>query len=52
MDSIAFLTIITIIKLEGTVPYMGFLLATAEGFKLWPRIFFGIWENKSFLCDF
>ena len=40
MGSIAFLTIITINKLEGTVRYMGFLLATAEGFKLWPLSFF------------
>ena len=33
-------------ELEDTARYAGLLLAPAEGFGLWPRLFFALWAKK------
>ena len=38
--------------LEDTARYAGLLLAPAEGFDLWPRLFLPEGQKKGFLCCF
>ena len=38
--------------LKGMAGYAGLLLAPAEGFCLWPRLFFPFGQNKGLLCCF
>ena len=39
-------------ELEGTARYAGLLLAPAEGFGLWPRLFLPFGQKNSLLCCF
>ena len=38
--------------LEDTARYAGLLLAPAEGFGLWPRLFLPFGQKKSLICGF
>ena len=50
MGALGFATENNIIKLEVTARYMGLLLAPAEGFGLWPRIFWPLAKAFSYGC--
>ena len=38
--------------LEKTARYAGFLLPLAEGFDLWPRLFFALWAQDELFMLF
>ena len=47
-----FISFFLYLLLEDTARYAGLLLAPAEGFSLWPRLFLPFGQKESLLCFF